>query len=57
VSDLERELDFSVILHNRDGQVDLHPSPQIRLQPGDQICIFASLDQLSKLGRLNRGKA
>jgi voltage-gated potassium channel len=56
VSDLERELDFSVILHNRDGQVDLHPSPEITLQPGDQICIFASLDQLSKLGRLNRGK-
>jgi Trk K+ transport system NAD-binding subunit len=57
VCDLEGELDFSLILHNRDGQVDLHPAPDITLQPGDQICVFASLELLSKLGRLNRGKA
>jgi voltage-gated potassium channel len=57
VCDLEHELDFSVILHNRDGQVDLHPAPDITLQPDDQICVFASLDLLNKLGRLNRGEA
>jgi Trk K+ transport system NAD-binding subunit len=52
--DLEHELDFSVILHNRTGEVDLHPSPNIALQAGDQICVFATLDVLNRLGRLNR---
>jgi Trk K+ transport system NAD-binding subunit len=56
VCDLEHELDFSMILHSRSGQVDLHPDPEIALQAGDQICVFASLDVLNRLGRLNRGK-
>jgi len=57
VCDLEGGLDFTVILHSREGKVDLHPDPQIRLQAGDRICVFASLDVLNRLGRLNRGKA
>jgi Trk K+ transport system NAD-binding subunit len=57
VCDLENELDFTMILHSREGKVDLHPDPQIKLQPGDRICVFASLDVLNRLGRLNRGKA
>lgn len=56
VCELEQELDFSMILHSRSGQVDLHPDPEIELQAGDQICVFASLDVLNRLGRLNRGK-
>jgi voltage-gated potassium channel len=56
VCDLEHELDFSIILHNRDGQVDLHPDPEITLQPGDQVCVFASMDVLNRLGRLNRAR-
>jgi Trk K+ transport system NAD-binding subunit len=56
VCNLEHELDFSMILHSRSGQVDLHPDPEIALQAGDQICVFASLDVLNRLGRLNRGK-
>jgi Trk K+ transport system NAD-binding subunit len=55
--DLEGELDFTVILHSREGKVDLHPDPQIQLQAGDRICVFASLDVLNRLARLNRGKA
>jgi Trk K+ transport system NAD-binding subunit len=57
VCELEHELDFSMILHSRSGLVDLHPDPEIVLQAGDQICVFASLDVLNRLGRLNRGKA
>jgi voltage-gated potassium channel len=57
ICDLERELDFSVILHNREGQVDLHPEPDTALKAGDQVCVFASLDVLNRLGRLNRGTA
>jgi voltage-gated potassium channel len=54
VCDLEGELDFSIILHARDGQVDMHPAPDTILQTGDQICIFASLEVLNRLKRLNR---
>ncbi len=54
VGDLEHQLDFSMILHSRSGQVDLHPSPEIKLEAGDQICVFASLDVLNRLGRLNQ---
>lgn len=54
VCDLERDLDFSIILHSRDGQMDMHPDPQTRLQAGDQLCVFASLDVLNRLARLNR---
>ena len=56
VCELEHELDFSVILHSRSGQIDLHPDPEIELRAGDQIYVFASLDVLNRLGRLNRGK-
>jgi voltage-gated potassium channel len=56
VCDLERQLDFTMILHSRDGQVDLHPDPAIKLQAGDHICVFASLDVLNRLGRLNQVK-
>jgi voltage-gated potassium channel len=54
LGDLECQLDLSVILHNRAGRVDLHPAPDITLEAGDQICVFASLDMLNRLGRLNR---
>ena len=54
VADLEHDLDFSIILHCRNGQVDLHPEPEIALQPGDQVFVFASLDVLNRLGRMNR---
>jgi Trk K+ transport system NAD-binding subunit len=56
VCDLESELDFTMILHSRGGTVDLHPDPKTELQAGDRICVFASLDVLNRLGRLNRGE-
>jgi Trk K+ transport system NAD-binding subunit len=40
VCDLENELDFSIILHSRGGQIDMHPRPDIDLQAGDQICVY-----------------
>jgi len=52
--DLERRLDFTVVLHRRGDQTDLHPDPEIILQPGDQIIVFASLDVLNRLGQMNR---
>jgi len=57
VCDVEENLDFSVILHSREGQIDLHPSADITLQPGDRICVFATLDVLNRLDRLNQPTA
>jgi voltage-gated potassium channel len=54
VCDLEGELDFSIILHSRAGHMDMHPDPHIRLRAGDRIYVFASLDVLNRLSRLNR---
>ena len=54
VGDLEHELDFSVILHCRNGELDLHPDREITLQSGDQVMVFASLDVLNRLSRMNR---
>jgi Trk K+ transport system NAD-binding subunit len=54
VCDLEHELDFSIILHRRDRHVDMHPDPGTTLAAGDHLCVFASLDVLNHLDRLNR---
>jgi voltage-gated potassium channel len=55
VSELEHKLDFTIILHNRQGRVDLHPEPSITLQADDKIYVFASIEVLNRLGRMNRG--
>jgi voltage-gated potassium channel len=56
VCELARRLDFTIVLHNRRGKMDLHPDPNIVLQAGDKIVVFASVDVLNQLGRLNRPK-
>jgi Trk K+ transport system NAD-binding subunit len=53
VGDLEHQLDFSMILHSRDRELDLHPGPDTTLEVGDRVCVFASPDVLNRLGRLN----
>ncbi len=53
IGDLEQSLDMSVIAHRRAASVDLHPKPDVTIQPGDQICVFASLEVLNRLGRMN----
>jgi voltage-gated potassium channel len=53
IGDLESGLDLSIILHQRDGGVDLHPKPDITLQVGDRICVFASMEVLNQLSRMN----
>jgi voltage-gated potassium channel len=57
VCELAQRLDLTIVLHNRQGQVDLHPDPNITLEADDRICVFASMEVLNRLGRLNRGQA
>jgi Trk K+ transport system NAD-binding subunit len=49
LAELHRELDLSVIMHRGPQGVDLHPAPEIALQAGDCIMVFASLDTLNRL--------
>ncbi len=51
---LEHDLDFSTVLHSRGKEVDMHPAPDTTLQAGDRICVFASLDVLNQLEKMNR---
>lgn len=46
-----------LILHSRDGPMDMQPDPRAQLQAGDHLCVLASLDVLNRLARLNRGEA
>jgi predicted dehydrogenase len=38
--------DLSVILHQRNGKMDLHPEPRLVVEEGDQIVVFATLEVL-----------
>lgn len=55
IAALEKKFDTSVILYKGQQTVDFHPDPQIRLQAGDKIVVFASLDTLNRLHKCNRG--
>jgi Trk K+ transport system NAD-binding subunit len=50
---IEQKLDLSVILHRGSEGVDLHPAAEQRLAGGDQIVVFATLEALAHLNRLN----
>lgn len=54
LAQLERELDLSVIMHRGAEGVDLHPAPEIVLETGDCIVVFASLDTLNRLRQFNQ---
>ncbi|MGA9348280.1 MAG: TrkA family potassium uptake protein [Anaerolineae bacterium] len=54
LTQLERELDLSVIMHRGAEGVDLHPAPEIVLAAEDCIVVFASLDTLNRLRQLNQ---
>jgi Trk K+ transport system NAD-binding subunit len=54
VGDLERKFDMSVVLHQRDQHVDVHPAPDVRLAGGDLVMVFASLPVLACLSEQNR---
>jgi Trk K+ transport system NAD-binding subunit len=56
VGDVERQLDMSIVLHQRAAEVDLHPTPDITLEPGDLIVVFGNLTGLTELTKLNRRK-
>lgn len=49
VSSVEHELDLSIILLQSGGTVDVHPQPEVALQPGDVIAVVADLPVIKQL--------
>jgi Trk K+ transport system NAD-binding subunit len=57
LGDLEEELDISTILHCRAEAMNFHPAEGLVLQDGDQIVVFATLENLACLNQMNQGEA
>jgi Trk K+ transport system NAD-binding subunit len=53
VQEVEEELDLSVVFCQRGTQRDMHPAGHLLLEGGDKVVVFASLEQLARLERLN----
>ena len=56
IEKLEFELDLSVVCYQGGEVTDLHPTPDLCLNAGDQILVLASLDTIQQLGNLNQGQ-
>ncbi len=49
---VERELNLTIVQHKNGARMDLHPAPEIVIDPGDCIAVFAELATLGKLNAL-----
>ncbi len=53
IQEVEEKMDLSVIFHQRGGRKDMHPAADLRLEAGDKVVVFATLEQLNQIERLN----
>jgi len=53
VQEIEERLDLSVVFLQRGDRRDMHPAAELRLEAGDRVVVFATLEQLGKIERLN----
>ncbi|MBC7228284.1 MAG: NAD-binding protein [Thermoflexales bacterium] len=54
VGDVEQELDLSILLISDPSGTDFHPPAERVLRAGDQVVVFASLEALACLNRMNQ---
>jgi Trk K+ transport system NAD-binding subunit len=54
VLDLQAEEGLTILLHARDGQVNIPPDSKTRLRVGDEIVALAAPDKLDELNRRNK---
>jgi Trk K+ transport system NAD-binding subunit len=52
IEKLQDQLQLSVVCHQGAEAADLHPSPDLELNPGDQLLVLASLETLRRLNDL-----
>jgi voltage-gated potassium channel len=53
VGKLEKDLDLSVICHEKDGCADLHPGDGVKLGEGEEIFVLSNFETLRSLNQLN----
>lgn len=56
VGEVEQEADLSIILHEGEAGVDLHPAADKQLAAGDRIVVFGTLEALACLSQMNVGE-
>ncbi len=56
IGKLEHDFDVSVVLLERNGDIDLHPADEVELMTGDQVAIFAERPILNKIAQANRSR-
>jgi Trk K+ transport system NAD-binding subunit len=54
---VERELDLTIVQYKGAAKMDLHPDPEIVIEGGDCIAVFAELATLGKLNALAKRRA
>ena len=54
VEDLSHEENVTVLMHTRDGEVNIPPLPRTRLRVDDEIVVLATEDKLSDLNHRNK---
>lgn len=54
VGQVEDEFECSIIVHERNGERDMHPQETIQLRAGDMIAILADLPTLNQVAKWNR---
>ena len=52
LTQIERELDLTIVRYKSATQMDLHPDPNIVIEGNDCIAVFAELGTLGKLNAL-----
>lgn len=53
VRDVEAKFDASIVALVRNGEVDLHPAPDVKIAVGDELTVLASLDVLRAVTAAN----
>ncbi len=53
VGEVEKELDLTITLHKGPRGLDMHPAPEVTLNAGDCIVVFASLESLARLREMS----
>ncbi len=56
VGTLQREGDMDIVLHEREGVVDVQPRHDLVVLPGDTVVIFARYDRILNVVKRNRGR-
>ena len=53
MEDAERKFNMTVVMHQADGQLHLHPTSDEIIKEGDTLVVFATLETLGLIGGMN----